>query len=76
MGEEASWVGTLHYDAVGSRERAAFSYGHPWLSSKDRFALEPALPLVTGPQFHRQVPQGSVFHGRLLTSSQTAGPGG
>src|SRR6478609_9497117 len=63
MGDEASWVGTLHYDAVGSRERAAFSYADAWLVSAERFALEPALPLVAGPQFHRKVPNGSVFHG-------------
>jgi len=63
LGEEASWVGTLHYDAVGSRERAAFSYADGWLASPDRFALEPALPLVAGPQFHRKAPNGSVFHG-------------
>ncbi|HEV2247300.1 MAG TPA: type II toxin-antitoxin system HipA family toxin [Terriglobia bacterium] len=63
LGDEASWVGTLHYDAVGSRERAAFSYADAWLVSPDRFALEPALPLVAGPQFHRKVPNGSVFHG-------------
>lgn len=63
MGDEASWVGTLHYHAVGSRERAAFSYADGWLVSPERFALEPALPLVSGPQFHRRVPNGSVFHG-------------
>jgi len=63
VGDEPSWVGTLHYDAVGSRERAAFSYADPWLRSADRFALEPALPLVAGPQFHRKVLNGSVFHG-------------
>jgi serine/threonine-protein kinase HipA len=63
VGDEASRVGTLHYDAVGSRERAAFSYADAWLVSADRFALEPALPLVAGPQFHRKVPNGSLFHG-------------
>ena len=63
LGEEASWVGTLHYDAVGSRERAAFSYADGWLVSPERFAIEPALPLVAGPQFHRRIPNGSVFHG-------------
>lgn len=56
-------MGTMHYDAVGSRERAAFSYADAWLVSPGRFALDPALPLVTGPQFHRKVPNGSVFHG-------------
>jgi serine/threonine-protein kinase HipA len=65
MGDATRWVGTLHYDAVGSRERAAFSYADAWLGSGERFALEPALPLVAGPQFHRKVPNGSVFHGAL-----------
>src|ERR1035437_8368964 len=63
VGDEARSVGTLHYDAVGSRERAAFAYAETWLGSADRFALEPALPLVAGPQFHRKVQNGSVFHG-------------
>ena len=63
VGDEARSVGTLHYDAVGSRERSAFAYAETWLGSADRFALEPALPLVAGPQFHRKVPNGSVFHG-------------
>lgn len=62
VGDEARWVGTLHYDAVGSRERAAFAYADAWLASADRFGLEPALPLVAGPQFHRKVQNGSVFH--------------
>jgi len=63
VGDQASWAGTLHYDAVGSRERAAFSYADDWLGSPDRFALEPSLPLVPGPQFHHKTPNGSVFHG-------------
>ncbi len=63
MGDTASWVGILHYDAVGSRERSAFEYAGAWLGSKDRFALEPTLSLVAGPQFHHKVPNGSVFHG-------------
>lgn len=63
VGDEPKWVGTLHYDAVGSRERSAFAYAEAWLGTTDRFALDPALPLVTGPQFHRKVPNGSVFHG-------------
>jgi serine/threonine-protein kinase HipA len=61
--DETSWVGTLHYDAVGSRERAAFFYADSWRVATDRFALAPALPLLAGPQFHRKVPNGSVFHG-------------
>lgn len=63
MGDEARFVGTLHYDGVGTRERSAFAYDETWLGAADRFALEPGLPLVTGPQFHRKVPNGSVFHG-------------
>ena len=63
MGDEARLVGTLHYDGVGTRERSAFAYDETWLGAADRFVLEPGLPLVAGPQFHRKVPNGSVFHG-------------
>src|SRR5580692_4695419 len=63
VGEAANLVGTLHYDAVGSRERSAFEYAGTWLAAKDCFAIEPALSMVAGPQFHRKVPNGSVFHG-------------
>ncbi|HTV62575.1 MAG TPA: HipA N-terminal domain-containing protein [Verrucomicrobiae bacterium] len=65
VGDEPRWVGTLHYDAIGSRERSAFGYAESWLESEDRFALEPALTLVTGPQFHRKIENGSVFHGAI-----------
>jgi serine/threonine-protein kinase HipA len=27
--------------------------------------IEPGLPLVTGPQFHRKAGQGSVFHAAI-----------
>ncbi len=63
MGAEVRFIGTLYYDSVGARERSAFAYGETWLGVADRFALEPGLPLVAGPQFHRKVPNGSVFHG-------------
>jgi serine/threonine-protein kinase HipA len=63
VGDAASRVGTLHFDAVGSRERSAFEYAGTWLSSEDCFALEPTLSLVAGPQYHRKVANGSVFHG-------------
>jgi serine/threonine-protein kinase HipA len=63
VGDEPLRAGALHYDAVGSRESSAFAYGETWLGAAGRFALEPALPLVAGPQFHRKVPNGSVFHG-------------
>ena len=62
LGDEARHIGTLHYDVRGSRESAAFIYSDEWLAAKDGFALEPGLPLVAGPQFHRKVAQGSIFH--------------
>jgi serine/threonine-protein kinase HipA len=65
LGEEARMVGTLHYDVSGARERAAFSYDAAWLGAPDCFALEPGLPLVTGPQFHGKKPDGSVFHAAI-----------
>jgi len=63
VGEPAQPVGTLHFDSAGHRERSAFAYQDGWLAEKARFALEPGLPLVTGPQFHGASPHGSVFHG-------------
>jgi serine/threonine-protein kinase HipA len=65
LGNEPIRTGTLHYDAVGARERSAFAYEESWLGAADRFALDPGLPLVAGPQFHRQVQNGSVFHGAI-----------
>ena len=65
LGEAARLAGTLHYDGVGSRERSAFAYDEAWLGATDRFAFEPGLPLVAGPQFHRKVTNGSVFHGAI-----------
>ena len=54
-------MGTLHYDVAGSRERSAFSYEDSWIKAQDRFALDPVLQLVSGPQFHRKSKDGSVF---------------
>jgi serine/threonine-protein kinase HipA len=65
IGNEARLVGTVHYDQSGAREHAAFSYDATWLDAPDRFALEPNLPLVTGAQFHRKAPEGSVFHAAI-----------
>jgi serine/threonine-protein kinase HipA len=62
IGDEARLVGTLHYDQQGARESAAFEYDAAWLSDAERFAIEPALVLVAGPQFHRKTRDGSVFH--------------
>jgi len=62
LGNDARLVGTLRFDAQGTRESAAFEYDAAWLASGDHFAIEPGLPLVTGPQFHRKLHSGSVFH--------------
>jgi serine/threonine-protein kinase HipA len=62
LGDEARLVGTLHYDVRGARESAAFVYADEWLVANDKFALEPGLPLVAGPQYHKKVAQGSIFH--------------
>jgi serine/threonine-protein kinase HipA len=51
LGDDIRRVGTLHFDAVGSRQHSVFSYEEPWLKAADRFALEPGLPLVNGPQY-------------------------
>ncbi len=65
LGDGIRAIGTLHYDSQGARESAAFEYSAAWLSSPDRFAIEPSLPLVSGPQFHRKSRDGSVFHGSI-----------
>jgi serine/threonine-protein kinase HipA len=65
VGDAGRLVGTLHYDQNGAREHAAFAYDETWLAAADRFVLEPNLPLVTGTQFHREAPEGSVFHAAI-----------
>lgn len=65
LGDNARGLATLRYDAQGMRESAAFQYDAEWLVAADRFALEPGLPLLTGPQFHRKARHGSVFHGAI-----------
>ena len=65
LGDDATPVGTLHFDAVGSRQRAAFVYADAWLKAGERFALAPGLPLVVGSQFHRPSRDGSIFHAAI-----------
>ena len=65
LGEEASPLGVLHYDQQGARESATFEYDPVWLDAIDRFAIDPGLPLVSGPQFHRKTREGSVFHAAI-----------
>ncbi len=54
-------IGTLRYDFQGRRESAAFEYVTDWLGDHNRFSLGPALPLGSGPQFHRKSATGSPF---------------
>lgn len=65
FGEEARSLGVLRYDQQGARESASFEYDVAWLDAADRFAVEPGLPLVGGPQFHRKSRDGSVFHAAI-----------
>lgn len=68
LGDSARHVGTLHFNADGSRESSAFVYAETWLADSGRFALAPELPLVSGPQFRKRVSGGSVFHGVFADS--------
>lgn len=65
LGQEGKSLGVLRYDQQGSRESASFEYDLAWMNAPDRFAIEPGLPLVAGPQFHRKVRDGSVFHAAI-----------
>lgn len=65
LGDDARRIGTLHFDAVGSRQHSAFAYEDSWLKAADRFALDPGLPLVAGPQYPRKARDGSVFHAAI-----------
>lgn len=65
-GEVKRRIGTLRFDEQGARQSSSLEYDPQWLAAEDRYALEPNLPLVTGPQF--QKPRGrdsSVFHGAI-----------
>ncbi len=68
LGEQPRQLGTLRYDTDGARESASFDYDPTWLATKDRFAIEPGLPLVVGAQFHRKAHDGSVFHAAIADS--------
>lgn len=62
IGDDARPLGTIHYNQQAARESAAFEYDSAWLAASDQFAIDPALPLVTGPQFHHKARNGSIFH--------------
>lgn len=65
LGDAERRVGTLRHNHAGARESAAFEYDATWLGAADCYAVDPMLPLVSGPQFHRKTPNGSVFHGAI-----------
>jgi serine/threonine-protein kinase HipA len=65
LGDEARTLGTLRHNQQGARESAPFEYDATWLAAPDRFAIDPTLPLVAGPQFHRRLRSGSLFHGAI-----------
>jgi serine/threonine-protein kinase HipA len=61
LGDEARPLGVIHFNQDGTREHAAFEYDASWLTNSDRFAIDPALPLVAGPQFRPRAQGNSVF---------------
>jgi len=65
LGDSAHRVGSLRYDRDGAREHAAFEYDPHWLAAPDRFAIDPALPLVPGPQFRHRLGPHSTFHSAI-----------
>jgi len=65
LGDAGRLIGVLRYNQDGARESASFEYDPKWIGADDRFSLEPGLPLVAGPQFHRRSKDGSVFHGAI-----------
>jgi serine/threonine-protein kinase HipA len=61
----ANAIGLLHHDRQAARESSSFEYSAAWLRDPNRFAIEPSLRLVTGPQYHRKPRDGSAFHGAI-----------
>ena len=65
IGDEGRPLGVLHYNQQGARESAAFEYAPAWLEDPGRFAIDPALPLLPGPQYHGKRGDGSLFHAAI-----------
>ncbi len=59
-------VGRLWWRSRGGRESASFEYDAAWLRHPERFALEPALSLTSGP-FH--TPAGRALFGAIGDST-------
>jgi serine/threonine-protein kinase HipA len=72
-GAQGRALGTLHHDKQGRRESAAFEYDADWVREQ-AFAIEPGLPVVSGPQFHQKTQDGSAFH-RVIADTEPDGWG-
>ena len=69
LGETPRVLGVLHYNKEGARESAIFEYDPTWLGAADRYAIDPTLPLLPGPQFHQRTKDGSVFHSAIADTT-------
>lgn len=68
LGNSGRRLGLLRYNRDGARESASFEYDAEWLAAPDRFRIDPSLPLVAGPQFHKRREGGSIFPGAIADS--------
>ena len=75
VGGEPRWVGTLHYDAVGSRERSAFAYAGTWRRQRTDLRLSPRFHWWQVRNFIAKSQTVPFFMGQLLIRSLMAGPG-
>ena len=71
LGGEPRWVGTLHYDAAGSRERSAFAYAETWLGTADRLALDPEI--VDALRIHGADHRGTAVSSAIFPHSTAPG---
>ncbi len=67
LGDAGLRVGILRFATEGNREAASFAYDEQWLTNSARFSIDPALPLIRGPQYHRKsgTQHDSVFFGAI-----------
>ena len=65
LGEGATPIGTLRFDAHGQRQSSSFEYDGAWLGDANHFTIDPLLQLVSGPQFRKKPRHGSSFAAAL-----------
>lgn len=65
VGDLQQRAGLLHYNQVGNRESSTFVYDAEWIAYDERFAIDPMLALLPGPQFRQKSRDGSVFHSAI-----------